>query len=73
MSDPTPFPTDPLEPVGADPDLSKDDDDRGDAADAEAGRPEDAPDDRAPTLTEQQRDRIAAENQDPIDPYSALS
>lgn len=73
MSDPTPFPTDPLEPEGTDPDLSKDDDDRDDAPAAEEGRPEDEPDDRAPTLAEQQRDRIAAENQDPIDPYSALS
>ncbi|WP_264674909.1 hypothetical protein [Microbacterium sp. YJN-G] len=43
MTDPTPFPTDPLEPDGTDPDLSQDAD-------------EEHPDDRAPTLDEQTED-----------------
>lgn len=60
MSDPTPFPTDPMKAEGTDPDLSKDDDSRqaSDAADAER------PDDREPTHDERMRDRMAAEQQD---------
>ena len=50
MTDPTTFPTDPLEPDGTDPDLSQDAD-------------EEHPDDRAPTLDEQTEDLIAAEEQ----------
>lgn len=59
MSDPSPFPTDPLEPEGTDPDLSKDDDARA----AEDGTDPDRPDDREPTFDEQQQDRLAAEEQ----------
>lgn len=57
MSDPTPFPTDPMKAEGTDPDLSQDDD-------ARQASDEDRPDDREPTFDEQQRDRLAAEQQD---------
>ncbi|MEJ1089704.1 hypothetical protein WDU99_15420 [Microbacterium sp. Mu-80] len=59
MSDPTPFPTDPLYPDGTDPDLSKDDDARA----AKGHTDPDRPDDRRPTFDEQQQDRLAAEEQ----------
>jgi len=59
MTDPTPFPTDPLEPDGTDPDLSQDADERRQSPRAD----EEHPDDRAPTLDEQTEDLIAAEEQ----------
>lgn len=66
MSDPTPFPTDPMKAEGADPDLSTDD-----------GSPqasdEDRPDDREPTYDEQQQDRIATEKQDKGEKYTDIA
>lgn len=59
MTDPTPFPTDPLEPEGVDPDLSSDDDERQQSP----GADEERPDDQAPSFDEKQSDRIAAEEQ----------
>lgn len=56
MSDPTPFPTDPMKADGTDPDLSTD------AQTPETD--EDHPDDREPTFDERQHDRLAAERQD---------
>lgn len=68
MTDPTPFPTDPLEAEGTDPDLSKDDDTRT-ASDSDD---EERPDDRPPTHDEQMRDRMAAEEQDFSDMYTDI-
>lgn len=68
MTDPTPFPTDPLEAEGTDPDLSTDDDspqtttDAGDAASADA----------APRFDEQQRDRQAAAEQHKGDRFTDI-
>lgn len=59
MSDPTPFPVDPLEPEGTDPDLSKDNDERQQSPGADVENP----DDRAPTADEQQEDLLATEEQ----------
>ena len=59
MTDPTPFPTDPMEPEGNDPDLSKDDDTRQQSP----GADEERPDDRAPTFDEQQEDQLGAQEQ----------
>ncbi|MFS2280840.1 hypothetical protein V2S04_08455 [Microbacterium sp. OR21] len=56
MSDPTPFPTDPMKAEGTDPDLSTD----AQTPDTD----EDAPDDREPTFDEQQQDRLAAQQLD---------
>jgi hypothetical protein len=58
MTDPTPFPTDPLEPEGVDPDLSSDDERQ-----QSPGADEERPDDRAPTVDEQRQDQVAAEEQ----------
>ena len=69
MSDPTPFPTDPLEPEGTDPDLSKDDDSRQQSS----GADEERPDDRAPTFDEQQQDRTAAFEQDRGEEYPPIA
>lgn len=69
MSDPTPFPTDPLEPEGTDPDLSKDDDSRQQSP----GADEERPDDRAPTMDEQQEDRLAAEEQGRAEDYPPIA
>ncbi|MGB3374806.1 MAG: hypothetical protein WBA87_06670 [Microbacterium sp.] len=68
MSDPTPFPTDPLDTLGTDPDLSKDDDSREQSADDE-----DRPDDRPPTHDEQQRDRTAAREQAKTEEYPGIA
>ncbi len=68
MSDPTPFPTDPLDTLGTDPDLSKDDDLREQSADDE-----DRPDDRPPTHDEQQRDRTAAREQAKTEEYPGIA
>lgn len=65
MSDPTPFPTDPMKAEGTDPDLSKDDD----ASEASA---DDRPDDREPTHDEQMQDRAAAEQQDFGEKYTNI-
>lgn len=59
MSDPTPFPVDPLEPEGTDPDLSKDNDERQQSPGVDVENP----DDRAPTVDEQQEDLLATEEQ----------
>lgn len=59
MTDPTPFPTDPLRPEGVDPDLVQDGDERRQSP----GADEEHPDDRAPTLDEQTEDLIASEEQ----------
>ena len=67
MSDPTPFPTDPLEPEGTDPDLSKDDDS------CQQSEADDAPDDREPTFEEQQEDRVAAEVQGRTEDYPPIA
>ena len=67
MTDPTPFPTDPLEPEGIDPDLSNDDERQ-----QSPGADEERPDDREPTFEEQQRDRAAAEAQGRHDDYPAV-
>lgn len=65
MTDPTPFPTDPLEPEGADPDLrvEEGEEDRGD---------EEHPDDRPPTIEEQQETLLAAQEQDKRDEYPPI-
>lgn len=68
MSDPTPFPTDPMKAEGTDPDLSKDDDSR----QASGAADEDRPDDREPTHDEQTRDRRAAEQQDFGEKYTNI-
>lgn len=68
MSDPTPFPTDPMKAEGTDPDLSKDDDSR----QASGAADEDRPDDREPTRDEQMRDRRAAEQQDFGEKYTNI-
>lgn len=65
MSDPTPFPTDPMKAEGTDPDLSKDDD----ASEASA---DDRPDDRAPTHDERMQDRAAAQQQDFGEKYTNI-
>jgi hypothetical protein len=65
MSDPTPFPTDPMKAEGTDPDLSKD----AQTPDTD----EDAPDDREPTFDEQQQDRIAAVEQDKGEHYTDIA
>lgn len=59
MTDPTPFPTDPTEAEGVDPDMSADDDSR-ETSDAGADQ---HPDDRPPTYDEEQRDRLAEAEQ----------
>ncbi|MEV7632953.1 hypothetical protein AB0N64_11150 [Microbacterium sp. NPDC089318] len=69
MSDPTPFPTDPMKAEGTDPDLSKDDDSRQASDDADA----DPPDDREPTYDERQQDRIAAVEQDKGEQYTDIA
>ncbi len=68
MSDPTPFPTDPMKAEGTDPDLSKDDDSR----QASGAADEDRPDDRAPTHDEQMQDRAAAQQQDFGEKYTNI-
>lgn len=65
MSDPTPFPTDPMKAEGTDPDLSKD----AQTPDTD----EDAPDDREPTHDEQVQDRIAAVEQDEGEHYTDIA
>lgn len=72
MSDPTPFPTDPLEPEGTDPDLSKDDDERLTTEDAVPDG-EEHPDDRPPTYDERRRDRAAAEHDAHAEPDAGIA
>ncbi|PKI91141.1 hypothetical protein CW368_07725 [Actinomycetales bacterium SN12] len=69
MSDPTPFPTDPMKPEGNDPDLSQD----ADASQASGAADADRPDDRAPTHDEQMRDRRAAEQQDKGEKFTDIA
>ena len=68
MSDPTPFPTNPLEPEGTDPDLSQDDDERR----VSPGADVENPDDEAPTHDEQERDQIAADVQNPREEFPRI-
>lgn len=63
MSDPTPFPTDPTEAEGVDPDLSADDDSRETSDAGAADAADQHPDDRPPTYDEEQRDRLAEAEQ----------
>lgn len=67
MTDPTPFSTDPLKAEGVDPDLSSDDD-----REQSPGADEERPDDREPTVDEQRRDQVAAEEQGRNEDYPPL-
>ncbi|MDT0157622.1 hypothetical protein Q9R19_08310 [Microbacterium sp. ARD32] len=68
MSDPTPFPTDPLEPEGIDPDLSKDD-----PRQQSTGTDEERPDDHVPTFDERQQARTAALDQNHDEEYPPIA
>lgn len=68
MSDPTPFPTDPMKAEGTDPDLSQDDDSR----EAPEGTDEERPDDGEPTHDERVHDQIAADVQNPQEEFPRI-